>query len=707
MGSGLENARVLHWECEEVAIPFDALENAPLFSLLSEGGRPHDHGFLFLAISEIISMYNAYSEQLARFCVPINDPATHRMEINPRFIIRGYGNAIKIGAVTPLTEECLNWVAECSWDSGMKMFNMEKLDNLLHNMIDLHDQPALISNPLDFLRQNFVFRDSDLQTWDVLDANIGPRVDHFGNFFANRQDEVLADEIYQLLVLLDLPSGEETIRRTIMDHFHCLDYEQIRQMLEGCRTVLGVLHDTHSKVLFDSLGSFLDNLVYNSSIRVDMDPWCEMGFPSLDDSQIQFVRSLTSNEFVELLLYCMYQMASEAYLFSNLPLFMKDPYTFEMQQDLKHRLEEVCGRLKSRAVADSLEIFDRDILAFYEKQLMNGAAKTNELLQPFLCSNNFCDDSDLVFAALPPTTTVRNYVSLRQTLHQLRLLFLSRSSDINPELSADQKASSSLHTISQGRCWLWEEKIQIQENSAADDIDVMGTSACIGPNNDRWKLWFEKQIPRDEAVFIRSDPTDANGIPKTAANSDSSSSSLKDVDTARLSNVETTAIFKCINDRSDNGTTIVNAAKRVQTWWRRVSVCTHRNEFTYEVCNDDEDDEKGTRSQVSIEEIVEKSISCETPIIMVHPPSCDVSNLDLSYGSESDEMRMRQCLEKYTLPQILGDHFLTLGVRSVNDICMLLSPEIVNEESIQSWLKSLPLLDRMKLQRLVQENKKN
>ena len=63
----LENKKTLSWECEEVPIPFDTLENAMLFSLLSEGGLPNECGFLFLARNEIVSMYNVFAEKIARF----------------------------------------------------------------------------------------------------------------------------------------------------------------------------------------------------------------------------------------------------------------------------------------------------------------------------------------------------------------------------------------------------------------------------------------------------------------------------------------------------------------------------------------------------------------------------------------------------------------------------------------------------------------
>ena len=180
---------------------------------------------------------------------------------------------------------------------------MEKVKNLLCDMIDLSDQPALISNPLDFLRQNFVFRDDAIQTWDVLDRDTGVCKDHFGNFFANRQDALLADEIHQLVVYLDLSFGDGAIRRTLMDHFHCLSYEELRSMLEGCRNVLGLLRSRESDVFFESFDSLLNDLFCTDGQVIDLDPLQEMGFPPLDINQMRLVCSLNTYEFVELLLY--------------------------------------------------------------------------------------------------------------------------------------------------------------------------------------------------------------------------------------------------------------------------------------------------------------------------------------------------------------------------------------------------------------------
>jgi hypothetical protein len=704
----LENTSVLNWECEEVAIPFDALEKVPLFSLLSEGGLPNDCGFLFLAINEIISMYNVFSERIARFCIPMNDTATrHNKAINPRFIVRGYGDAIKIGAVTPLTEECLTWVAECSWDTTTQMFNMDKVSSLLHSMIDLHDQPPLISNPLDFLRQNFVFRDDAILTWDILGADTGACVDHFGNFFANRQDALLAYEIHQLLDLLNVSSGEGDMRRTMMDHFHCLDYEQIRLLLEGCGNVLSVIHDTQSDLFFDSLASFLDDLGGTSNDQVDLDPFHEMGFPALDDNQMRFVRSLNSSEFVELLLYCIYQMASEAYLFSQLPLNVKEPCTFELKQELKFRLGELCNQTTARVVVDSLEVFIQDVLAYYESPLTKAAAATNEPLQTFLQLNNFCDESDPVFAALPKTVTLRNYVSLRQELHQMKLSFLS-ASDTNPQANADQKTKTTFNTTSQGRCWLWEDKSLAQEHSAGNGIDAIAPHRS---NHNLWKLWFEKEIPGEESVC---NSLDTENVHMSALNSETTQSKLKSVATTDLFADESS------HDHPDHSAVHFYSAKLIQRWWRNVFACTRRNEFTYDVCIDDDnisenhdDLQSLTKTdEINLELIKECNSdydddwpSCDPEITV--KPSCDVSNLDLSYGSQSDEMQLRQRLNRYSLPQILADQLLALGARSVDDVCMLLSPEFVTEAPIQLWLATLTFLDRKKLCRFVTEFSQN
>ena len=152
------NNQIVIFECEDVKIPFDKLQNAKLICILSDGPYPTENDFLFLVIHHIISTYNAFSEKLAPFCSIDSDTKRNRTTLSPKHIIRGFGGAIRIGSVAPLPVHSLNWVAECSWDSCTGTFDLDKVEILLNNIVNLQDPPSWILNAMDHLREKFCFR---------------------------------------------------------------------------------------------------------------------------------------------------------------------------------------------------------------------------------------------------------------------------------------------------------------------------------------------------------------------------------------------------------------------------------------------------------------------------------------------------------------------------------------------------------------------
>lgn len=192
----LDSKGKVPWECEEVTIPFDKIENAKLVHLLSEGPHPTDgNDFLFLLIAEIVALYNNYVDKLSDFGgTDVQDPdSTKEQHMQPRYIIRGFGGAAKIGSVVPLSQAHLAWVAECCWDEERDLFAQDKMICLLRDMINLNEKPFRISNPLDYLREQFCFRDDTASAFDNNDDSVVVAVSKNDCFFANYQDALLVD----------------------------------------------------------------------------------------------------------------------------------------------------------------------------------------------------------------------------------------------------------------------------------------------------------------------------------------------------------------------------------------------------------------------------------------------------------------------------------------------------------------------------------
>jgi hypothetical protein len=676
----VETQRKVHWECEEVSIPFDKVENAKLVFLLSEGSHPTDgNDFLFLVINETVSLYNNFAEKLANFTTSNSDKTKM---LHPRCIIRGYGGAAKVGAVMPLSKEDLTWVAECSWNSEIGTCEPDKLKKLLHDMINLHDRPLVISNPLDHLREKFCFRDDNVLAFGQAVANIVVPAEMDGNFFANYQDAQLVDEVHQLLNRLGIARGDGQMRRTLIDSFHCLDYDRIRAILEGSRSFLDQLLSYGSDP-FQSVGSSLGELVYAIDDGEQMDPLQAIGFPK-SEPQSFLVLSLDSRQFFELIQYTGYQLASEAYLFANLPLYMTDPLTVNLEKELSNAL---CGlrtfQKNAEVAVKQLDDFVRDVLSFYEIQIIEGAAKSNRSLRSFLLENNFCDASDPIFAALPSALTLRNYIALRQRLHQIKLSMLVCSTELDFAAKIDPNAKTM-----RGPCWLWEEK-----NVFGSTMDDTADEPSNRSSRDQWRLWFEKALP--DAGFVPVDIDDA-----VATTNDINMESAAMVTTIKEADADSGGVaYKEVCLREDVGVddavAETGAARIIQRWWRRqlklrlevIDAMDIYNESDSEQCDSSMADVGGSHDELSSRTENRFGESCCRDMADTYPMTS--SFIEVSYGTKDEEYRLRKWLDDNLLPQSMTEGLAVLGARSIEDVRMLVQelPEALSEFSLLDQMK--------------------
>jgi hypothetical protein len=72
--------------------------------------------------------------------------------------------------------------------------------------------------------------------------------------------------------------------------------------------------------------------------------------------------------------------------------------------------------------------------------------------------------------------------------------------------------------------------------------------------------------------------------------------------------------------------------------------------------------------------------------------------VDIStYGSMKQKSHLQRWLAYHCLPQSVADILRTLGVRTVDDVFLLLSQKDVNDDVWNEIVSKLPLLDRIKL----------
>lgn len=228
------------------------------------------------------------------------------------------------------------------------------------------------------------------------------------------------------------------------------------------------------------------------------------GFPVMSEQQSRLILSLDAEQFVEMTRFAEYQIASEAYVYANLPMCMTEPLTCEQERSLVSCLTDLHEKVdKEMVVVKYIDEFVRDILSFYETQIVHCSVKQNQPLKVFLAENNFCDSSDPVFAALPSTITVRSYVSMRQRLHQIKLSLLFQIGSFGSKNDQDAGNSDTIAWATRDHCWLWKDRALQQ-----------GDGPCYASYSrhalqSQWRLWFEQALPGlDKADLI---PRDQSG----------------------------------------------------------------------------------------------------------------------------------------------------------------------------------------------------
>ena len=697
----ITNNRTVNFECEDVKIPFDKLQNAKLICLLSEGSHPTENDFLFLVIQNIISMYNRFSEKLSPYCMIDSNTVEKGTNLSPRFIIRGFGGAVRIGSASPLPEHSLNWVAECSWDSCTEKFDLGKVETLLNTLVNLQDPPSLILNPLDYLREKFCFRNDSSQPIGARDTDNSVSIDRCGNFHGNFYDFELFETVHGLLSLLDMVNGDATIRRTIMDLFQCLNYEHIRALLEGCRNIIEELFDSGKETCFTSLDALLLDTTSTKAQATKIAHMQEFGFPEMDTKQNRLILSLNNQQFVELVWYCGYQLASEAHLFSKLPLHVGEPLSDQMKHDLDLNLSLLGKDLSAKNLAADVDEFVRDVLGYYESQIVDESSKSAESLQSFLLSHNFSDSSDPIFAALPKSISLRNYISLRQSLQQVKLSYLSRAqeSSIPPQVG---KKNPSMTSTSMSQCWLWED-LNCFDASENECNAVRGTS----PHAEK-KFWFERDVgakkysgdsgidvgilSEESIVFVTMDEN-------SSFHDDSKKESATNEDVADICDEEYWTESK--------------AVLALQRWWRvKYEQRKVSDVVTYDYFDDDVDYDDEAESDVEChsnklssnsDEVIRCNIDTKSTVesgVVVEMNLTETMHQAYgTYGTTDDEMRMRRWLDQQRLPQSMADAFVAFGVRSIDDICFLLSED--EDDDIKELMSQFLPLDHRKLRKAV------
>jgi len=648
----------LPWQCEEIEIPFRSLGDASLLSLLSEGVDPTSgNDFLFLAIQYIILQYNDRAAIVSDLHNEKGDTLRPCTSVHPRFLMSACGSVHVLNRYVQLDESELNCFAQTSWDPELGEIDRGIFDNKLKDHLAIHSAPPLIGSPHIFLREVFCFRDEDDNIVHTNKAGVVILKSSSGEYFANQQDYQLFADVATRLGCFGARAGGGDLGRTLNDYFHAFGYEDIRNILEGLRTLVEIIGENGERSQ-QTFNSVKEALIYLHVSNLE-----ELGFWSEFTTQMKLILSLNSMQLEELVLFLGRQLASEAYLFRALPLCMTDPLSPSVHESLIHNLDKFRDDRGVRRSHELLDEFVKDILSYYERMIRDCALDTSDTLTTMLTKNNCCDKSDPIFALLPKEISVRNYLGLRQLLQQTKLRWLYNESLIECETSVPVlMKEKKFRPIVRGNCWLWEDQNLLQtvheDNTLRQMPDMASNSG----------MWFE---------------TRSEVIPKSAVHHDNVNEHL----TVLAVDVD------MVDTQIKGSTRTEDEATHQQTFYERLNEVPVLTPREAAICLLQQWWRSRAHYLESDDEDMNDYVELMTPDVAIssiqkwwrkwshklEPNDQDMDyNLGLAqnnsaifpfpYGSHHAEIDLRSWLNDCRLPQSAGDELVKHGVRELGDL---------------------------------------
>ena len=515
-----------------------------MVKLLSVYDHPTDgYDYFFIIVNQLIQQYNQF----------ILNFATQDMEeVSPLALLGPKSTALK--SLRFFNSMDFSLLVEGHRKSNEDDYNINALEEQIKGI--LARIPFTVSPPMKHLRTKFLFR-TDITSEENDDRNITGLKSSHGHHFVHVQDLQLFETCINHAACL---SNQSTTTASFFftSKFHSLDYEQLREILEGMRNLLQSSFLQKHQPLNDSF------IMSNVQDPIDLN---DFGFPSsLSVQQSELLLSLKVAQVYPFIQYIGFQLASESYNFAALPLSMKGILSDSQRKALRHNL---IGAYNSHGAETTLKLlreFKEDVLGYYQRMFRDECDQhSQEMMKEFIENNNFSDSSDPIFAALPDDLTTRHYVALNQELHQLYLLLLSRERDGGRDFDVDdEEIKQSFANPRRGDFWLLYNGSEGDDKDEDDlSVDVSDSSSFIGDDSSD-HLWFEsilqKQEPQPEDIM---EILDTNGL------SDFGSELSIEGSTSSRKSIE--SLLDCKNPPSNQNNfkdTERLAASKIQHWWR-------------------------------------------------------------------------------------------------------------------------------------------
>ena len=355
-------------------------------------------------------------------------------------------------------------------------------------------------------------------------------------------DCLLFDDAFVMISDNNMTIGNYNCSK-FLSMFHSLDYTQLRSVLVGVRTLI------QSKSTCTSKSEIIHDI-----------------FPELNKPQQQLVASLTDQDFIDLVYFLGYQLASEGYLYSDHDVHLKFPISNDSAKQFRNQIYTLAKKTGFTSAVDCIDSFIEDVLIFYFNQLVT--RDPDESITSFLETSNFCDATDPIFATISAEVSIKHYVSLRQELHQARLFLLLSCKDagVGDKLNSSGKDSSLTFNDEN-----WMLLDQLENTKSLDDET---------PENEKEEslFWYEDVIVED----VESDAIEMEYR-------DSKTSEQNSYTIVEESSEDVNALLDFIQlNENLSEHELDTAASCIQAWWR---YCMNSREWN--IFDFDDDDNSG------------------------------------------------------------------------------------------------------------------
>ena len=194
----------------------------------------------------------------------------------------------------------------------------------------------------------------------------------------------------------------------------------------GIKNCLRLFDQDGVKPCIQETGYLTNVLLRNDVSQAYPSALAQLGFPNLNELQVEVILSLRPVDLTELIDFIGHEIASEAFLFSTLAFRLKTMIPATVRLELFRDISFFASTQGRRKVTNSLERFV-EILSSHENLIL--IAPPSMTLKVYLEEADLISkESTLVFPIIPSDICIEHYVSFQKELQQILLILKNTGS---------------------------------------------------------------------------------------------------------------------------------------------------------------------------------------------------------------------------------------------------------------------------------------